>query len=154
MCYNSTYRTYDLLSGTDMETDLEALRLWSLGWLCPKAHIAIWSEAPLSVSPVKTETIIESQNHKIVQVKEIHKNLRVQLLAPHRTTQKTGHVSENIVQMFLELCKAWYCDYFPVEPVPVPNQHLLVKNIFLTPTLTLLCSAPALFSSAPAPPLP
>lgn len=33
--------------------------------------------------------------------------------------QETHHVSKNIVQTFLELCQAYWCDHFPGETVPV-----------------------------------
>ena len=32
-----------------------------------------------------------------------HKDCQVQLLTPHRTTQKTGHMTESVVQTLLVL---------------------------------------------------
>ena len=37
------------------------------------------------------------------ELEGIHRDYRVQLLAPHRTTQKSNHISESIVQTLLEL---------------------------------------------------
>lgn len=42
----------------------------------------------------------------------------VQLLAPHKNTQKSNCMAESIVQMFLKLQQAWFHDYISGEPVP------------------------------------
>lgn len=55
----------------------------------------------------------------------------------HKIPQESHHMSEGIVQVLLELCQAWYCDYFFGQPVPMPN-HPLGKELFpdIQPKLT------------------
>ena len=66
---------------------------------------------------------------------EAHKDHRVQLLAPQKTTQKSDHVSESVAQMLLEHWQ-WGCDHCPGQPVPGPKHHLM-KNLFLISNLSL-----------------
>ena len=54
----------------------------------------------------------------------IHKGCQVQLLAPHRTTQKSDHKTESAVQMLLELWQVQCHDHCPEEPVSVPDHPL------------------------------
>jgi len=54
----------------------------------------------------------------------IHKDHWVQLLPPHRTTQKSGRMSKCAVQMLHELCQAQCHNHFSKEAVPVPNHPL------------------------------
>lgn len=53
-----------------------------------------------------------------------------------RTAQKSQPVLQGAVQMFVELCRAWFWDHCHGEPVPMLS-HLWVKNLFLTCSLNL-----------------
>lgn len=53
-----------------------------------------------------------------------HKGHHVYLLAQHRTTQKSYHMSEITIQTLLELWQAQCHDHFPEEAVPAPDQPL------------------------------
>ena len=57
------------------------------------------------------------------------KDNQVQLLAPHRMTQNSNPMSENVI--LLEL-SAQGCDHCPEQPILGPN-HSLLNNPFLTP---------------------
>jgi len=46
------------------------------------------------------------------ELEGIHSNHKVQLLIPCRTTQKSNHIFESIVQILLELWQAWCCDHY------------------------------------------
>ena len=56
----------------------------------------------------------------------------------HKTMQKSNHMSDGVLQMLLEPWQTQCHDYFPGKSVPVPN-YPLVKNLFLTSSLNLLC---------------
>jgi len=60
-------------------------------------------------------------NQRIVysESEETHEDHQLQLLAPHRTTQNTSPVSENIVQMFLCPCPPHSVEELP-NPQPDP----------------------------------
>ena len=62
---------------------------------------------------------IESQS--ILSWKGPNKDQWVQLQAPRRTTQKSDHMFESLVQMHLEFCQARCHDHFPGEPVLMPD---------------------------------
>lgn len=68
-----------------------------------------------------------------------HKDHRVQLVAPQRTTQKSHCMSESTVQMFFELQQ--------LRAVPTVvgslfhSHHPLVQNLLLIPNLTLAFEA-------------
>ena len=66
-----------------------------------------------------------------------HKNHRVQLLALHRTNQNPNPMSESVVPVVLELRQ------LGAVPAAMGSllcaHHLLVKNLFLTPSLAFLC---------------
>ena len=77
-------------------------------------------------------------NHGIIEYPELggtHKDHQVQLLAPHRTTQKSDHMSESIVWMVFELRQL--CAMTTALGSPFPAHHPQVKNLFLTPNLPL-----------------
>ena len=65
-----------------------------------------------------------------------HKNHQIQLLIPHRTTQSSNPMSENSVQRLLELLAARGCDLGSLGSLS-HAYHPLVKNLILTPNLTL-----------------
>ena len=58
-----------------------------------------------------------------------HKDNWVQLLAPHRTTQKLDHITKSIFQTLLELQQTLSCKHYPGESVPVPS-HVLSEEPF------------------------
>ena len=66
-----------------------------------------------------------------------HKNHRVQLLALHRTNQNPNPMSESVVPVVLELRQ------LGAVPAALGSllcaYHLLVKNLFLTPSLAFPC---------------
>ena len=80
-----------------------------------------------------------SDKHTIIEYLELEGTIRiiesVHLLAPHRTTQKSDHMSESIVQMLLELRQL--CAMTTVLSSPFHAHHPLVKNLLLTPNLPL-----------------
>lgn len=68
-----------------------------------------------------------SVRYRILEYLELegtHKDNQVQLLALHRTTQKSNYMAECIVQMFLEYWQAQCGDYCLGEPVPMPEHPL------------------------------
>lgn len=73
--------------------------------------------------------------HRIVEYLELegsHKNHRVQLLAPHRDTQKSDHISEALSKCQLGSRSFDHCSGKPVPMPNLPNALPLVKNLFLT----------------------
>ena len=65
------------------------------------------------------------------ELKETYKDHQVQLLAPHRTTQKSKQRSESIVQMLLKLRQAQCCDHCSGEPVPMSDNTSSEEPYFL-----------------------
>lgn len=64
------------------------------------------------------------QNHRTIEYPKLegnHIDHGVQLLPPHRTTQKSGRMSESIVQTLPELQQAQCHDHCPGKHVPVPK---------------------------------
>lgn len=79
-----------------------------------------------------------SDKHTITEYLELEGTIRiiesVHLLAPQRTTQKSDHMSESIIQVLLEL---WQLrDVTTALGSLFHAHHPLVKNLFLTPKLT------------------
>ena len=70
-----------------------------------------WPKEPYKPSLVdekarNNENAVPHANHRITEQPKLegtHKDHWVQLLAPHRTTQKSNYLSESSVQMLLEL---------------------------------------------------
>uniref|UniRef100_A0A493TGN0 Glutamate receptor interacting protein 1 n=1 Tax=Anas platyrhynchos platyrhynchos TaxID=8840 RepID=A0A493TGN0_ANAPP len=65
--------------------------------------------------------------HRITGYPELegtHKDHQVQLLAPHRSTKNSDHMTKCTVQTLLKLQQAWYRDYVPGEPVLLHSNPL------------------------------
>jgi len=73
---------------------------------------------------------------KYSELEGIHKDHQVQLLASHRTIQKSDCMWESAEQMLLEHWQAQCHKHFPGEPVPVPKS-LSVKNLFLISNIVI-----------------
>ena len=66
-------------------------------------HVKQLSE---EVNGKSTSSQWRPRNHRIIEYPKLegtHKDHRVQLLAPHSTTQKSDHTTESVVQTLLEL---------------------------------------------------
>lgn len=71
----------------------------------------------------------------------VQKDHQFQLLAPHGTAQKSGHVPQSIILTLPEFSQARCCEHFPGQAVPVPFSG---EELFPDANLTLLCTAPRL----------
>lgn len=79
----------------------------------------------------KQSTVCRMTEHP--KLEGANKDHGVQLLAPHRITQKSDFMSESVVQMLLQL---WQLGAMILESL-FHAYHPLVKNLFLISNLTL-----------------